>query len=118
MNETLETHARGLFRDRFVDFGPVKAKMAGNAPYRAPDLWSLFPDSLDPDGLPEGWKIRTASDLFDIRIGRTPPRKEAEHFLDGRSGVPWLSIKTMGVADPFIFDTEESLTEVATKAFR
>lgn len=55
MNETLEASARALFRDWFVDFGPTKAKMAGDAPYLASDLWSLFPARLDDDGLPEGW---------------------------------------------------------------
>ncbi|MEN7536599.1 restriction endonuclease subunit S [Aurantiacibacter flavus] len=55
MNETLEAQARALFRDWFVDFGPVKAKMAGDTPYLAPDLWSLFPNRLDDGGVPEGW---------------------------------------------------------------
>lgn len=99
MNETLEAQARALFRDWFVDFGPVKANMAGAAPYLAPDLWSLFPDRLDDDGVPEGWKWIPASKLFEIRIGRTPPRKQTEHFVDGAEGVPWLSIKTMGGGD-------------------
>ena len=33
MCETLESMARALFRDWFVDFGPTRAKMAGTAPY-------------------------------------------------------------------------------------
>ena len=32
MNETLEAMARALFKDWFVDFGPVRAKMAGREP--------------------------------------------------------------------------------------
>lgn len=118
MNETLEAQARALFRDWFVDFGPVKAKMAGDIPYLSPDLWSLFPNRLDDCGVPEGWHSEPALELFDIRIGRTPPRKETQHFLDGKLGVPWLSIKTMGGGDSFIFDTEESLTPDAVEAFR
>ncbi len=55
--------ARALFRDWFVDFGPVKAKMAGVAPYLAPDLWSLFPDGLDDDGVPEGWSPATLGEF-------------------------------------------------------
>ncbi|MCP9223136.1 restriction endonuclease subunit S [Erythrobacter sp. LQ02-29] len=57
MNETLEAQARALFRDWFVNFGPVKAKMAGDTPYLAPDLWSLFPNRLDNEGVPQGWKL-------------------------------------------------------------
>lgn len=56
MCETLESMARALFRDWFVDFGPTRAKMAGAAPYLAADLWSLFPDRLDDEGKPEGWE--------------------------------------------------------------
>ncbi|GBQ36852.1 restriction endonuclease S subunit [Acetobacter fabarum DSM 19596] len=55
MNETLEAMARALFRDWFVDFGPTRAKIAGEAPYLAPELWELFPDRLDDEGKPEEW---------------------------------------------------------------
>jgi len=75
MNETLEAMARALFRDWFVDFGPTRTKMllrgedpqkaaVAPAPYLAPDLWSLFPDRLDPKtGLPEGWSEGTLADV-------------------------------------------------------
>ena len=33
MNETLEAMARALFKDWFVDYGPVHARMNGRAPY-------------------------------------------------------------------------------------
>ncbi|KXV70277.1 hypothetical protein AD952_13340 [Acetobacter cerevisiae] len=68
-NETLEAMARALFRDWFVDFGPTRAKMAGEAPYLAPELWELFPDRLDDEGKPEGWK--------------TEPLDEIATFLNG-----------------------------------
>lgn len=56
MNETLEAMARAIFRDWFVDFGPTRAKMEGRAPYLVPDLWSLFPDTInETTGLPDGW---------------------------------------------------------------
>lgn len=56
MNETLEAMARAIFKDWFVDFGPTRAKMECRAPYLAADIWSLFPDRLDEEGKPEGWK--------------------------------------------------------------
>lgn len=68
-NETLEAMARALFRDWFVDFGPIRAKIAGEAPYLAPELWELFPDKLDEEGKPEGWK--------------TEPLDETATFLNG-----------------------------------
>ena len=56
MNETLEASARALFRDWFVDFGPTRAKAEGRPAYLAPELWSLFPDRLGDDGVPQGWE--------------------------------------------------------------
>lgn len=77
MNATLEAMARAIFKDWFVDFGPTRAKMEGRAPYLAPDLWALFPDRLDADGKPEGWKAGTLAELADLNpeswIARTAP---------------------------------------------
>jgi type I restriction enzyme S subunit len=53
MNATLEAQARALFRDWFVDFGPTRSKQEGAAAYLAPDLWNLFPATLDGEGKPE-----------------------------------------------------------------
>lgn len=58
MNETLEAMARALFKDWFMDFGPTRAKMEGRAPYLAQEIWDLFPDALDDEGKPAGWKIK------------------------------------------------------------
>jgi type I restriction enzyme S subunit len=66
MNETLEAMARAIFKDWFVDFGPTRAKMAGSKPYLAPEIWDLFPDSLDDEGKPRGWEDRTISKLADL----------------------------------------------------
>ena len=46
MNVTLEAMAQAIFKDWFIDFGPTRAKMEGQAPYLAPELWSLFPNKL------------------------------------------------------------------------
>ncbi|MDZ4099566.1 MAG: restriction endonuclease subunit S, partial [Methylophilaceae bacterium] len=74
MNETLEASARALFRDWFVDFGPTRAKMAGAAPYLAPDLWSLFPDRLDDEGKPEGWERSPLKELLVLQRGFDLPK--------------------------------------------
>jgi type I restriction enzyme, S subunit len=84
MNEMLEAQARALFRDWFVDFGPVKARMAGAAPYLAPDLWSLFPDHFGDDGVPEGWRTFRVDELAHHHTRTlTPmnaPSELFEHF--------------------------------------
>lgn len=77
MNETLEAAARAIFKDWFIDFGPTRSKMAMRgedsqrdnvalAPYLAPEVWSLFPDTLDDDGKPEGWSVGTLSDVANL----------------------------------------------------
>lgn len=58
-NQTLEAMARALFKDWFVDFGPVRARMEAREPYLPAHLWQLFPDRLDAEGKPEGWYIGT-----------------------------------------------------------
>jgi len=70
MNDTLESMARALFRDWFVDFGPTRAKLAGTAPYLSPDLWSLFPGRLDDEGKPEGWELRRVDQLLELAYGK------------------------------------------------
>jgi type I restriction enzyme S subunit len=118
MNETLEATARAIFKDWFVDFGPTRAKMEGRAPYLAPEMWALFPDRLDDEGKPLGWQKEWLDTLFQITIGRTPPRKEHEHFVAGSLGRTWLSIKTMGDVQIFAFRSEEDLTPEAVARFR
>jgi type I restriction enzyme S subunit len=89
MNETLEAMARALFRDWFVDFGPTRAKMAGNAPYLSPDLWFLFPDSLDDAGKPEGWGFEPVIDQADWINGAAYKNM---HFSDAPDALPVIKI--------------------------
>lgn len=82
MNKTLEASARALFRDWFVDFGPTKAKMAGAAPYLAPDLWALFPDKLDHDLVPGGWLSGELSDLIEFNPREKLPKGINAPYID------------------------------------
>ncbi len=56
MAETLEAMTRALFKSWFVDFDPVRAKAQGHATVLPDELAALFPDSLDENGVPEGWR--------------------------------------------------------------
>ena len=76
MNETLEEMARALFRDWFVDFSPVRAKMEGREPYLPHDLWSLFPGRLVESELgpiPEGWEVKRLGDVAEQRRSSVSP---------------------------------------------
>lgn len=75
INETLEAMAQALFRDWFVDFGPVRRKLAGETdpvaimgglapdPASAAELAALFPADLGDDGFPTGWQAGSFGDL-------------------------------------------------------
>src|ERR1043166_2081588 len=73
MNETLEAMARAIFKDWFVDFGPVRAKAAGQPPKFASDIVALFPNELDSMGRPTGWHQTSLGKLTTkIGSGATP----------------------------------------------
>ena len=67
------------------------------------------------NGVPEGWSKSIAESFFEITIGKTPPRAEKQWFVDGSSGIPWISISDMGNAGIYVFNSAEGLTEEAIK---
>ncbi|MHB1317705.1 MAG: restriction endonuclease subunit S [Anaerolineae bacterium] len=73
MSATLEALARALYQAWFVDFEPVRAKMAGRPSVSAPrELADLFPDRLVPSELgeiPEGWRVGTIGDTVTVTKG-------------------------------------------------
>ncbi|TCO13445.1 type I restriction enzyme S subunit [Camelimonas lactis] len=103
MNETLEAMAQAIFRDWFVDFGPVRRKMAGVSdpvaimggltpdPSRAAELAALFPDQLGDDGLPEGWRPATVGSAFNLTMGQSPP---GDTYNENGDGLPFFQGRT------------------------
>lgn len=122
VSKNLEALARNFFKSWFIDFDPVKAKMAGEAPVGMDaETAALFPGSMAHSALgsiPAGWEVASAGSTFDITIGRTPPRKETEWFCAGDTGVPWLSIRDMGTFGVFSGSTSEGLTHEAIARHR
>ena len=118
VNETLEEMARAIFKSWFVDFDPVHAKSAGNAPAHMDDeTAALFPSSFGDDGLPVGWKEVPADAISTITIGKTPPRKEHHWFSNTSEDMKWASIRDMGECGTYIFQTGETLTKQAIEKF-
>ena len=87
MNETLEAMAQALFKSWFVEFDPVRAKMAGSDPGLPKHLADLFPDRLVESELgeiPESWVI---FHLDELAVQHTKsmspyafPEANFEHF--------------------------------------
>ncbi|HDL3940414.1 TPA: restriction endonuclease subunit S, partial [Mannheimia haemolytica] len=144
-NQTLEAIAQAIFKSWFVDFDPVRAKAAAlsegkseheanlaamsvicgkdtselnDTEYKA--LWQIaeaFPSEFGDEGLPIGWKFNQADNLFDVGIGKTPPRKESEWFSDNANDTEWISIKDMGNQGLFITESSEYLKAEAVDTF-
>ncbi len=94
MNETLEAMAQAIFRDWFVDFGPVRRKLAGATdpiaimggltpdPARAAELVALFPAALGEDELPLGWRLMALSDVATHCKGAVDPQKSPQTLFE------------------------------------
>ena len=93
INANLEQQAQALFKAWFVNFEPFGGKM------------------------PEDWRIDSAECFYNIGIGKTPPRVEAQWFTKNRNGIVWVSIADMGKSGLFIGDSDEYLTEEAVERF-
>nr|WP_075486786.1 restriction endonuclease subunit S [Prochlorococcus marinus] len=119
-NETLEEIAQSLFKSWFIDFDPVKAKAEGRSTGLPDEISDLFPDSFedsDVGKIPKGWEYCLSSDLYDISIGKTPPRKESCWFSQSKDDIPWVSIKDMGNNSVYALETSEFLTKDAVYNF-
>lgn len=101
LNETLEGIAQVIFKDWFVDFGPVRRKQDGATDpitilggltqdlTRATELAALFPASFGDGGVPEGWRNRPVIDLANWVNGAAYKNM---HFVDIIEGLPVIKI--------------------------
>ncbi len=94
MNATLEAMARALFQSWFVDFDPVRAKLAGHEPVGMDQATAaLFPEQFEELALghtPKGWHIKRVSDVVEEVFDgphATPP--------DAEAGPVFLGIKNL-----------------------
>jgi len=100
MNETLEGMARAIFKSWFVDFDPVRAKLAlskgeGAAgqqpPGLAPHIADLFPDDFEVSELgeiPRGWEVSTLGTI-------TNEVRDTVQPADIEPGTPYIALEHM-----------------------
>ena len=94
--QILETMARALYREWFVEF-----RFPGHE--RLPRVASRFGD------IPKGWEIKTVADSFEISGGGTPSRKESSYWDEGT--VQWFAPSDLTVAGTmFMDDSPEHIT--------
>ena len=103
----LESIAQTLFRSWFVDFDPVRAKMAGEKPVGMDDATAaLFPDSVEESELgeiPAGWTVRGLPELAEIQYGAPFASKL---FNSSGEGTPLLRIRDLKAQAPSTWTTE------------
>ena len=92
LSKTLEDIAQTIFKSWFLDFDPVKAKMAGAKPAGMDAATAaLFPDSMEESELgfiPKGWEVRKIESLSETLLGGTPSRAK-DDFWNGE--IPWIN---------------------------
>ncbi|MDG6484814.1 restriction endonuclease subunit S [Glaesserella parasuis] len=89
-------------------------------PEQYQQLWEIaeaFPSGVDEEGVPWGWGYEKSENLFDVGIGKTPPRKEPEWFSENSNDIEWISIKDMGNSEVFVNKSSEYLLESAVNKF-
>jgi restriction endonuclease S subunit len=93
LSKTLEDIAQTVFKSWFIDFDPVKAKMAGEKPAGMDAATAaLFPDSMEESEIglvPKGWEILQSTDLFSVLSGGTPKTSNEAYW---KGDIPWFSV--------------------------
>lgn len=92
MNQTLDGIARSVFKEWFIDFGPVRAKLQGhNPPCMDKETANDFPSSFVESTfgmIPEGWNVLQLSELCELTSSK---RIMASEYV--KSGVPFFRSK-------------------------
>ena len=117
MNETLEAMAHALFKSWFVDFDPVRAKMAGRDTGLPQHLADLFPDRMVESELgeiPEGWEVKSLAETVEI-IGGGTPKTSVPHYWDG--DIPWFSVVDAPTqSEIWVVDTAKKITQIGIES--
>jgi type I restriction enzyme S subunit len=96
ISKTLEDIAQIIFKSWFIDFDPVKAKMAGEKPAGMDAATAaLFPDSMEESELgliPKGWKVSNLDSLSLVRYGAPFASKL---FNTTKVGLPLIRIRDL-----------------------
>ena len=78
---------------------------------------TLFHHTFIENPKRNAWEEKPLSEIAEIKIGRTPPRKEKQWFSTDSKNTKWISIKDME-EKIFIFNTSEFLTAEAINKFK
>ena len=103
LSKTLEIIAQTIFKSWFIDFDPVKAKMAGEKPAGMEAATAeLFPDSMEESELgviPQGWEWKSIGDIAHVIdcLHSKKPQLLSEGF-------PYLQLDTISDSGVLYFE--------------
>ena len=110
--KTLEAMAQAIFKSWFVDFDPVRAKMAGESRENickrlklTPEILDLFPDRLVDSELgeiPEGWGVGPLGSILNLR-------KEHCNTSEATIGRPYVPIECISSKSLFLTESKSGL---------
>lgn len=110
-SKTLEEIAQTIFKSWFIDFDPVKSKMAGEKPESMDAATAaLFPDFMEESELgliPKGWLVGSLGDIADLQGGYA---FKSSSWME--NGVPVIKIGS--VKPGFVDLTQVSYVDVST----
>jgi type I restriction enzyme S subunit len=96
VSKSLEQIAQTIFKSWFIDFDPVKSKIAGEKPVGVDDATAaLFPDSMEDSEvgpIPNGWTLSHIGDEVACVGGSTPSTSNSD-FWDGE--IFWTTPKDL-----------------------
>lgn len=113
-NATLEAITQAMFKSWFVDFDPVRAKMAGRAPEGMDEATAaMFPVEFEESALgltPKGWRVSAIGESVEVVGGSTPDTKNQAFWAPGTHH--WTSPKDLsGAKSPVLLDTERKVSD-------
>jgi type I restriction enzyme S subunit len=95
-NRTLEAMARAIFQSWFVDFDPVRAKVAGRAPAgMSKEVAKLFPSAFEESDLgpiPKGWRVTSLADEITANKGLS---YKGEFLCEQGEGLPMHNLNSV-----------------------
>jgi type I restriction enzyme S subunit len=112
LSKTLEDIAQTIFKSWFIDYDPVKAKIAGEKPGGMDTATAaLFPDSMEESELglvPKGWEVRALDEISDYLNGLAMQKFPV---IDENEQMPVIKIAQLRAGNTKGADMASSLLE-------
>ena len=112
LSKILEDIAQTIFKSWFIDFDPVKAKMAGEKPVGMDDATAaLFPDSMEDSELgliPKGWELVSLGQIGDFLNGLAMQKFPV---VDENNVLPVIKISQLRAGNTFGADIASGLLD-------